>query len=83
KEAKPRVEKILIRRGRGKPLDENLTNSKFGLCLDYNYDNPEKSTLPLEAMMVAVLMDIRERLDTLINLQHKKAKGKVEKKTNK
>jgi hypothetical protein len=72
--------KKLIKRGQGGVLDERLTNKQFGIYIDYN-ESEDKSLLPYEAMMVAILMDIRERLDTLIELQHKTAAGKKEKKT--
>lgn len=79
-EKKEMSESIIVRRGTSETFAERLTNRKFGLNIDYTAST-DTATLPVETMMVAVLMDIRERLDTLIELSHKKAKGKTEKKT--
>lgn len=74
-----KVEQILIARGAGKPLSERLTNKKFGLYVNYKADD-DSVTLNSDYMMVAILMDIRERLDTLIELNTTRIKSTKPKK---
>ena len=74
-----KVEQILIRRGAGKSLSERLTNKKFGIYVNYKADD-DSVILDSDAMMVAILMDIRERLDTLIELNTTRIKSTKPKK---
>ena len=83
KEEKPvEWKQLLVHRGAKEPLANRLTNQNFGLYVTSS-NNGVDVNLSVESMMVAVLMDIRERLDSLIELSHKKAKSKVEKKKTK